>query len=257
MEGKVCILTDNTPYVSIVPATMNDLLTAPDDYYERWMIATLIRIVRLIGAVASTVLPAFYIAMVSYNPEMIPSALAFSIAAGREGVSFPAFLEAFLMEAAFELMREAGIRLPGSLGQTIGVVGAVVIGQATVAAGIVSPAMVVIVAMTGIANFAVPTMDVALSYRLLRFGLMIITTFLGLYGLFIGLLLILIHLSILKSFGTPYMAPWIPLKLSDLKDTILRAPTMTMKRRPSYMGLQDEKRVSIDKKEETLRRRKS
>ncbi len=256
LEGKVCILIDNSSMVSVLPATMNDLLTAPDDYYERWMVATLIRIVRLTGAVASTVLPALYIAMVSFHPEMIPSALALSIASGREGVPFPAFVEAFLMEGSFELMREAGIRLPGSLGQTMGVVGAVVIGQAAVSAGIVSPVMVVVVALTGIANFTVPSFDVALSYRLLRFGLMILSAVLGLYGLILGLLLILSHICILKSFGTPYLAPWIPLNLKDLKDTVLRAPWQYMSYRPSYMHTQDKKRSDLDKVGEHLKRRK-
>jgi spore germination protein len=257
LEGKVCIIVDNTSYALILPATMNDLLTAPDDYYERWMIATLIRTVRLIGAIASTILPAFYIAMVSYHPEMIPTALAISIAGGREGIPFPAFIEAFLMEASFELMREAGVRLPTILAQAVGVVGGVVIGQAAVAAGVVSPAMVVVVALTGIANFSVPSFDVALSFRILRFGLMMLSAALGLYGIILGLLFILSHLCILKSFGTPYMAPWIPMTLRDLKDTILRAPWISMRRRPSFMGIQDEKRMNMDGNEEILHRRKN
>jgi len=256
MEGKVCILVDNTPYILIVPATMSDLLTAPDDYYERWLVASLIRFVRLIGAVTATVLPSLYIAMVSYHPEMIPSTLALSIATGRQGMPFPAFIEAFIMEAVFELIREASIRLPGSLGQTIGVVGAVVIGQAAVSAGVVSPAMVVVVALTGIANFAVPSFDVALSYRVLRFGLMLLSTVLGMYGIILGALLILSHLCILKSFGIPYIAPWIPLTWRDLKDTLIRSPWLSMRRRPAFMHTQDKKRMDLDSYEETLRQRK-
>lgn len=257
MEGKLCIVVDHTPYALTLPTTLNDLMQAPDDYYERWLVASLIRLTRFVGTFTALILPSLYIAMVSYFPDMIPTPLALAIAAGRENMPFPAFLEAFLMEGSFELMREAGMRLPGHLGQTMGVVGAVIIGQAAVAANIASPAMVVVVAMTGIANFAIPNLDAAISFRVLRFGLMLLATVLGLYGVIVGVLLIVSHLCILKSFGIPYMAPWVPLTWRDLKDTVLRAPWLAMHRRPAFRNVQDERRVDLDRLEEKLRRKRN
>jgi spore germination protein len=194
--------------------------------------------------------------MLSYHPEMIPTSLALSMAAGREGLPFPAFIEAFIMEGSLELLREAGMRLPGAMGQTIGVVGAIIIGQAAVGANIVSPAMVVVVALTAIANFAIPSYDLAISFRILRFILMILATTLGLYGVILIVMLIISHLSVLKSFGIPYMSPWIPLNLRDLKDTIIRAPWVSMRTRESYMNLQDEQRMNSNKIDGIMHREK-
>jgi spore germination protein len=256
MEGKVCIVVDNTPFILLLPTTLNSFMQAPDDYYQRWLISSLIRFTRFIGTIVALLLPSLYIAMLSYHPEMIPTSLALSMAAGREGLPFPAFIEAFIMEGSLELLREAGMRLPGAMGQTIGVVGAIIIGQAAVGANIVSPAMVVVVALTAIANFAIPSYDLAISFRILRFILMILATTLGLYGIILIVMLIVSHLSVLKSFGIPYMSPWIPLNLRDLKDTIIRAPWVSMRTRESYMNLQDEQRMNSNKIDGIMHREK-
>jgi spore germination protein len=195
--------------------------------------------------------------MLSYHPEMIPTSLALSMAAGREGLPFPAFVEAFIMEGSLELLREAGMRLPGAMGQTIGVVGAIIIGQAAVSANVVSPAMVVVVAFTAISNFAIPSYDLAISFRILRFILMLSAATLGLYGVILVVMLIISHLSVLKSFGIPYMAPWIPLNLRDLKDTIIRAPWLFMRTRESYMHTQNEQRMNTDKINDVRRQRRN
>jgi spore germination protein len=156
-------------------------------------------------------------------------------------------MEAFIMEGAIELLREAGVRLPSPIGQTVGIVGGLIIGEAAVSANIVGSVMVITVALTAISSFAVPTYDVAIAFRLLRFFLMIMATFLGLYGVILGLMIILSHMATLKSFGVSYLSPWSPLALSDLKDSLIRAPMMSMRKRPSYMSTKDPDRMDGDR----------
>ncbi|KXZ38890.1 spore germination protein [Alkalithermobacter thermoalcaliphilus JW-YL-7 = DSM 7308] len=233
-EGRVCIMVDNTPFALIAPATLNVFLHSPEDYYERWIISTIIRTLRVIATSASLFLPALYIAVTSYHPGMLPTALTLYVAGTRMGVPFPAFTEALLMEGTLELLREAGIRLPGPIGSTIGIVGGLVIGQAAVEAGIVSPLMVIIVAITAISSFATPSYNMAIGFRILRFMFMILASILGLYGIIIGFLVVAIHLASLKSFGIPYFEPFSAMgeHTLDLKDAVFRSPLSTMKFRP-------------------------
>ncbi|MFD2924126.1 spore germination protein [Halobacillus naozhouensis] len=248
-EGKIAILLDGTPFVLIAPATFGAMMHSPEDYYERWMIGTLLRILRYFAAFLAVFLPALYIALVSYHPGLIPSKLAFSIAATREGLPFPAVIEAFLMEITMELLREAGIRLPKPIGQTIGIVGGLVIGEAAVSAGIVSPVMVIIVAVTAIASFSLPSYSFAISIRMLRFSFMLAAAFLGLYGIILAYIMVNIHIVNLKSFGIPYSTPFAPAFKSDWKDLVLRVPIPMMNRRPKFLQPEDEKR--IDKEDQS------
>lgn len=247
LNGRVAILTDNTPFAMIIPTTINSLMQSPEDYYQRWFIGSFTRMIRFAANFLALILPSLYIALTSFHPEMLPTRLALSIAASREGVPFPAFLEAFIMEGAIELLREAGIRLPGPIGQTIGIVGGLIIGEAAVSASIVSSVMVIVVAVTAISSFAMPTYDVAIAFRLLRFFLMALATILGLYGVILGLMLILTHLAILKSFGVSYLAPWSPLRLKDLKDSIIRFPMMAMKDRLTFADPRDLDRMKDER----------
>ncbi|MEW6697168.1 MAG: spore germination protein [Bacillota bacterium] len=233
LEGRVAIFTDTTPMVLIVPGEFFSLMQAAEDYYNRFFFTSLIRLMRYIAFAIALFLPAFYIAISNYHQEMIPTQLLVSIIAARQGVPMPAFLEALLMEFAFEILREAGVRLPRPVGQAVSIVGALVIGQAAVQASLVSPLMVIVVAMTGIANFAIPQFNISLSVRTLRFPLMILAAVLGLYGVMTGLLVILLHMFSLRSFGVPYMAPVSPFKPKDLKDVMVRAPWWALTRRPS------------------------
>lgn len=232
-EGKVAILVDNSPFVLLLPTTFNSLFHSPEDHYDRWVTATVLRFIRFTASIISLVLPALYIAVTAYDPGIIPTKLMISIAAARQGVPFPALMEAFLMELTLDLLREAGLRLPVAIGSTIGIVGGLVIGQAAVEAGIVSPIMVIIVAVTAISSFSIPNYYLAIGFRLLRFGLMFLAGMLGLYGVVIGLLLVLCHLVRLKSFGIPYLAPYAAFVPSDIKDTIIRAPLHMMVTRPA------------------------
>ncbi|MBR3121112.1 spore germination protein [Oceanobacillus profundus] len=244
LEGKVAILLDGTPFVLIAPATLGNTLQSPEDYYERWTIGTLLRALRYLAAFIAMFLPALYIALVSFHPGMIPSDLAFSIAASREGVPFPAYVEALLMALTMELLREAGTRLPTPIGQTIGIVGGLVIGEAAVSAGLVSPAMVIVVALNAIASFSLPSYSVAISFRILLFGMMLAAATFGLYGIILSYIMLNVHLVNLKSFGVPYTTPFAPNFLSDWKDLILRAPITTIKRRPTYMQPLDKKSLN-------------
>ncbi|OPJ54805.1 spore germination protein [Alkalithermobacter paradoxus] len=251
-EGRVAIMVDNTPFALIVPSTLNTFLQSPEDYYERWIISTIIRALRVFATTASLFLPALYIAVTSYHPGMMPTGLALYVAGTRMGVPFPAFTEALLMEGTLELLREAGIRLPGPIGSTIGIVGGLVIGQAAVEAGIVSPLMVIIVAITAISSFATPSYNMAIGFRILRFIFMILASILGLYGIMLGFLAISIHLANLKSFGIPYLEPFTAMgeHFTDLKDTIFRAPTQSMKLRPKSFGIKNLNRLNDKRKEQ-------
>lgn len=236
LEGRVAIITDNTPFVLLVPVTLNILFQSAEDYYERWFIGSFIRILRYVSALISLVLPAGYIAITSYHPGLMPSDLALYIAGTRIGVPFPAFLEAVIMELTLELLREAGVRLPGPIGQTIGIVGGLVIGQAAVQAGLVSPIMVIVVAITAISSFALSSYSIGISFRILRFALIIFSAVLGLYGLMLGLLIILVHLCSLKSFGIPYLSPLVGNTYYELEDSFIRVPLITMHRRPKTLA---------------------
>jgi spore germination protein len=237
-EGRVGIIVDNSPFVLIIPAALTAFFQSPEDYYTRSTLSIFIRVLRLVAGLTSTLAPALYIAITSFNPGIIPSKLALSIAASREGVPFPAFIEAIIMELTFELLREAGVRLPRAIGSTIGIVGGLVIGQAAVAAHIVSPIMVIIVAITAIASFAIPNYELSAAFRLIRFLLMIGAAIYGLYGVVLVSIGVLIHLVNIKSFNVPYLSPIAPFKFSDMKDTIFRVPWNKMKKRPmSYNSL--------------------
>ena len=232
MEGRIAVFVDGTPFVLIAPATFFMFFQATEDYYQRPEVATAIRFLRYGALLISLFGPSIYIAAITFHQEMIPTLLLVSLAAQRESVPFPAIIEAFIMEVTFEILREAGIRMPRAIGQAVSIVGALVLGQAAVEAGLISPAMVIVVAITGISSFSTPMYDMALSFRLLRFAIMISAGFLGFYGIAIVSIFILAHMCGLQSFGVPYMSPLAPFILEDQKDTAFRFPFQAMFARP-------------------------
>lgn len=244
-EGKAVIVVDNSPFALIIPSGFNAMVQSAEDYYERWGIATFLRILRYISLLVSLYTPALYIAVTAFHPQMLPAKLLISIAANRTGVPFPSVLEAVIMEIILEILREAGVRLPGPIGQTIGIVGAIVIGQAAVDAGIVGSIMIIVVSITAIASFATPSFNFAAGVRLLRFGLIIASAILGLYGIMLVTILILIHLCSLESFGVPYLTPYTAYvkQYSDLKDTFIRAPWPAMRDRETTVKKSERKRM--------------
>jgi spore germination protein len=195
----------------------------------------MIRFVRMLSILISLTAPALYVAITSFHTDIIPTKLAYAIAASREGVPFPAFIEAIIMELFLALLMEAVVRLPRPIGATIGIVGGLIIGQSAVSAGIVSPIMIIIVAITAITTFVTPNYEVTTAFRLVRITLIISSTILGLYGIVIGLIILLIHLVRMKSFGIPYLAPAVDTNIVDLKDMYIRAPISALKKRPKYM----------------------
>ncbi len=234
LEGRIALIVDGSPEVLLLPLMFVQLLQSPEDYYNRIAPGTFMRWIRYMGLLIAITFPSLYVAITSYHPEMLPLNLLLSIAAAREGVPFPAFVEALIMELAFELLREASIRLPGAIGNTIGIVGALVIGDAAVSAHLVAPQMVIVVAITAIGSFTVPSMEASYPIRLLRFPLMLLAAAFGLYGVMLGLLAILVYLVHLRSFGFPYLEPLAPLKLNELRDVFFRAPRWQMMLRPQF-----------------------
>lgn len=181
MEGRVAILLDGTPFALIVPVTFSMMLQSPEDYYERWFPSSLIRLLRFIAAMITLFAPALYISFISFHPGLIPTKLAISISGTRQGVLFPSLIEALFMEVAIEILREAGLRLPKPIGPAIGIVGGLIIGEAAVQAGIVSPIMVIVVALTAISSFAIPHYSTGIALRMLRFGAMFCAAVFGLF----------------------------------------------------------------------------
>lgn len=237
LEGRVVLVVDNSPQVLILPVTFQIFFQASDDYYDRWEVASFARILRYVASFLAIGLPAFYIAVANFHTEVLPTSLILSIAAAREGVPFPVVVEVLLMELSFELLREAGIRLPGQLGGTIGIVGGLIVGQAAVDAGLVSTIVVIVVSLTAIASFAVPNETFSSAFRMLKFLMIIFAAFYGIYGFFLGWLFLFIHLASLKSFGIPYMMPSVAGSLNsyeDEKDFHFRWPLFFMKKRPIF-----------------------
>lgn len=243
LEGKVAIIVNGSPFALIVPLTFWSVIQAAEDYYENFIYTTAIRWLRFLLLFTSFLLPSLYVATTTFHPQLIPQELLLSIAAAREGVPFPAVVEAILMEVMFEALREAGIRLPKPIGSAVSMVGALVIGESAVRAGIVSAPLVIVVAFTGIASFSLPRYNLGLAFRILRFPMLILAGTLGIYGIGFGLIALLIHLVNLRSFGVPYMSPLAPQIPGNLKDILVRAPRWAMNERPPFLAGKDKLRV--------------
>lgn len=239
LEGRVAILLDGTPFALILPATFSMLLQSPEDYYERWIPGSFVRILRFLAALLALLAPALYISFISFHPGLIPTKLALSIIETRQGVPFPSIIEALIMELSIEILREAGIRLPKPIGPAMGIVGGLIIGDAAVNAGIVSPFLVIVVAVTAISSFTIPVYSAGITLRILRFIAMIIAAILGMFGVVMFFLLICSHLVKLKSFGVPYLSPIVPYGLDDWKDFLVRLPLKVMKKRPHMLKPND------------------
>ncbi|MEW9673046.1 spore germination protein [Ammoniphilus sp. 3BR4] len=248
LEGKVVILVDGTPFALVAPTTLYSLLQSSEDYYQRFIISTAIRWLRFVFVVISLLLPSLYVAVLTFHHEMIPTTLFLSMASSREQVPFPALIEALIMEITFEALREAGIRLPKQVGSAVSIVGALVIGQSAVQAGIVSAPMVMVVAITGIASFTIPRYTAGVALRMLRFPMIFLAGSLGLMGVMLGIIFILIHLCTIRSFGVPYLTPMAPMKFRDIKDVLIRAPLWKLNTRPHLTGQYNKYRQAPNQK---------
>jgi len=247
LEGRIALIIDNSPMVLLLPTTLNCFFQASDDYYNRWGAVCFTRILRYLAAIVSVVLPGIYVAIATFHPEIFPTKLALSFVASRQGVPFPLAIEVLLMELAFELLREAGIRLPGPMGGTLGIVGGLIIGQAAVDANIISPTVVIVVALTALSAFTIPNEGFASAFRLVKFYMLLLSSFLGLVGFVLGGITILVHLASLKSFNIPYLMPFVASNMNDRedeKDSIIRFPIFSMKNRPVFTRREARRRIN-------------
>ncbi|MCF2647352.1 spore germination protein [Niallia circulans] len=236
MDAKIVIIIDGSPFVLIVPAVLTDFFTSPEDNYQNYLMSSFVRMIRYLSFMIGLIMPSAYVGVLTFHPELLPTTLLLSVIAQREDVPFPAVVEVFIMEITFEILREAGVRMPRAVGQTVSIVGALVIGQAAAEAGIISNIMVIIVAITAIANFVFPNYNFANASRLIRFVLIIVASVLGLYGVLLVLVFMVAHLSSLRSFGVPYLAPVAPFIVEDQKDVFVRFPLWAISKRPSYLS---------------------
>jgi spore germination protein KA len=243
LEGRVAIIVDGTPFVLTAPFLFLESFQAAEDYYFRPFFATLTRLIRIIGFAITVLAPAFYVAVTTYHQELIPTSLLITMASAREGVPFPAFVESLIMIIVFEIIREAGIRLPRPVGQALSIVGALVIGESAVSAGLIGAPMVIVVAITAVSGFVVPGQND--SAVILRFILLVLSATFGGFGMTMGLLGALVHMASLESFGYPYLSPTAPFDLEDSKDAVVRAPLWMMISRPKGMA-DDKQRKEYD-----------
>ena len=249
LNGKVVVLVDNSPVALLLPTDVNSFLKTTDDYYNRFYMATFARVIRYVAAFFALSLPGLYLAVTNFHTQILPTPLLLSFSKAREGVPFPAALEVLLMELSFELIREAGVRLPGTMGNTIGIVGGLIIGQAAVEANLVSPIVVIVVAFTALCSFAIPNEEFAFSFRILKFLLIALSAWFGFFGFLIGLFLVLVHMASLKSFDVPYLSPYVGAQLNgyqDEKDSVVRFPLRMLWKRPMYANASE--RVKLKKK---------
>lgn len=245
LEGRVVLLLDNTPYAILLPATLNTFFQAAEDYYDRWEIMSVIRLIRYGAAMLTVILPGAYIAYTVYHPELLPTALALKIASTRAAIPFSVVGEVVIMELAFELLREAGVRLPSPVSSTIGIVGGIIIGSAAVEAGLVSPAVVIVSALTGICSFVIPNVAMVSGLRLSKYIVIFAAAIFGLFGVWAAVLFLLMHLCGLVSYGIPYLYPFCSSSVNndtDWEDSIIRLPLHKMKRRPIFARQNAEKR---------------
>ncbi|MFC5469610.1 spore germination protein [Cohnella suwonensis] len=233
LEGRIVIMVDGSPFVLVVPAVLVDFIQSAEDYYQPVYFSNLIRTLRVLALVIALLAPSLYIAVTTFHPDLLPTQLLLSLSAQREGIPFPAFIEALMMEITFEILREAGIRMPVTAGQSVAIVGTIVVGQAAVEAGIVSAAMIIVVSITAIASFVIPSYALGLAIRVHRFFFMALAATMGIYGLTIGIIVSVLMLCRLDSFGVAYLSPFAPFVASKQKDAFLRFPFWMLSRSSS------------------------
>ncbi|KXZ40671.1 spore germination protein KA [Alkalithermobacter thermoalcaliphilus JW-YL-7 = DSM 7308] len=250
LEGRVAIICDGSPFVLTVPYLFIESIHSSEDYYSKPFFSSYIRFIRALALVITILLPAVYVAVTSFHINIVPIELIISMASSAEGIPFSPFVESFIMMIVFEILREAGIRMPRPVGQAVSIVGALVIGESAVNAGFVSSSMVIIVSLTAISSFIVPSMNDVVA--ILRLVFLVSANILGLLGIFLTFMLVILHLCSLRSFGVPYLYPYSPLNIIDMKDGLIRVPIWMMLTRPNIFSKKNKFRMNtnIRKKED-------
>lgn len=242
LEGRVAIMAEGTPWVLIVPTLFVSFLQASEDYYDRPMLTTVNRMARYLAFIMAVSLPALYISLLSFQPELIPYELFVILAQARSEVPFPVLVEVLIQEIIIQLVVETGLRLPTSIGQTVGVVAGIVLGQAAISANIASPAIIMVITITTISTFSLPNYSMVLATRLIRILFVLATAIFGLFGFSLGWFILLTHLISLESMGVPYFSPFGPVRFRDLKDAMLKGFIYWFKYRPQSIPVLDQKR---------------
>jgi len=250
-EGKVAIIVDGSPHVLIGPTTLVEFFGSFEDYFLNYILATFFRIIRMFSVLFSLLITPIYVATLTYHHELIPKDLLNTLVSSRQGIPLPPFLEALFLELTIELLREAGARLPTKVGQTIGIVGGIVIGTASVEAGLTSNVLLIIVALAALASFTTPVYKMGNTIRLLRFPFLLFAQMWGLLGIVFLFCVLLVHLIRLTSLGRPFLEPIYPPRISDLKDSIIRLSFEVQAKRPKLLRPKDDYRFSPKKAKET------
>ena len=248
LEGHVVVLVNNSPVALVLPVNISSFLKTADDYYEKWSVATFERILRYIAIFFAISLPGLYISIVNFHPEILPNNLVQVFIQARQDIPYPVFIEVLLMEISFELIREAGVRIPGAMGNAIGIVGGLIVGSAAVEASLASPIIVIIVALTALCSFTIPNHSLSSAFRIMKYVLIALSAIYGIFGYVIGIICILLHLSGLKSYGFPYLGPVAAAELNgnyDKKDFIFRVPFRKLIKRPIFSTESNRRRLFI------------
>jgi len=232
MEGKIAIILNGSPFVLTTPSLFIEFFHTVEDYNERIILANFIRMLRYIAVLAVMTLPSIYLTLIKYNGELIPVEFVVPVVQSRIGISLSPFMEILILEILMEILREGGLRLPTKIASTLGIVGGIIIGNAAVQSNMVSPTTLLVVGITVVTSFAVPTVDMSISIRFLRFPMLFLANSMGIMGIATGYTLFLLHLSSLENYGTPYME----FNFDELKDTFIRAPLWKMNARPKIIS---------------------
>ena len=235
LEGKISIIVDNTPFVLVMPGLLNNFIHASEDSYQKALNVSFTRLIRLLAMIATVFVPSFYVAVTTFNQEVIPDTLLISLAIQRSSVPFPTSVAVFILMLTFELLRESDIRLPEKMGTSISIVGALVLGDAAVSAGIVSPIVVIIVAISSVTGLLFSDTDLINALRYYKFLSLLLSSTMGLIGFTVSFLLMFINLCSIESMGVPYLTPFTPLNIDALKDSLIMLPRNKMKKRASYL----------------------
>ncbi len=222
LEGKIAIIVDMSPYVLIMPTFLIDYFHTVDDYYQKPINISFIRIIRLLAFLMAIFTPAFYLAVTTHNFDLIPLDLLLSLKAQRESVPFPALIEAMIMSISFEVLRESDIRMSSTTGSAVSILGGLILGDAAVSAGIISPIMIIVIAISAISGLVFPSIELVSAIRWWRFIMMILATMAGMWGILLGTVILFIHLYLLKSLGKPYLYPFLPFNKLEQKDAIIK-----------------------------------
>lgn len=246
-EGKVAVMVDGSPHALIAPTTFVEFFGAFEDYFLNWTLASFFRLLRFFAVTFSILVTPVYVAVLTFHYELIPQDLIGLLVTSRRQIPFPPILEALFLELVIELLREAGARLPTKVGQTIGIVGGIVIGTASVEAGLTSNILLIFVALAALASFTTPVYRMGNTIRVLRFPFLIFANFWGLLGIVFCFCILLTHLIRLTSLGRPYLEPIFPIRVQDLKDSLVRLPFSKQSTRPFFVRPKDKKRFSKEK----------